>query len=176
MYRVPAVRDTSATLGNLSTLDDGNGLDLRWNALHSDDAALIAFLNTKQATGDWESTQTIAPENIQASSPTSSSVDLDWSIIPFEGEGGGYAVFVDPPPPGEAIFSDGFETDDTKWWGLGNPWRITPNKLYTSIVVDGLASGVRYDFVVRTITNAHWLNDNQVVSEPGETVTAATTN
>lgn len=30
-------------LGNLSSLYDRNGLDLRWNALHSDDPTLIAF-------------------------------------------------------------------------------------------------------------------------------------
>ena len=163
-----------AALGNLSTLDDDFGLDLRWNALHSDDAALIAFLNTKQATGDWESTQTIAPEDILASNPTSSSVTLDWTAITYQGDSGAYAVFVDPHPPAEAVFSDGFESDDTKWWGLGNPWRMTPNKLYTSIVVDGLDPGTAYDFVLRTITDAHWLNDNEVVSEASEAVAETT--
>jgi len=119
--------DVPAELENLTRLDDAGGLDLRWNALHSDDAALIAFLNTKQATGDWGSTQTIAPENIQASSPTSSSIVLDWTTITFEGESGGYAVFVDPLPPGEAVFFDGFESNDTKWWGLGmTKWGSLP--------------------------------------------------
>ena len=39
-------------LENLTALLDSDGLRIRWNALHSDDASLIAFLNGKQLGGD----------------------------------------------------------------------------------------------------------------------------
>jgi len=56
--------DIPPELGNLSALSNGTGLELRWNALHSDNATQIAFLYTKQVGGDLRSTQTIAPENL----------------------------------------------------------------------------------------------------------------
>ena len=72
------------------------------------------------------------------------------------------------------IFTDGFESGDTKWWGLGNPWVTTTDKTDTSILVDGLDAGTTYDFVVRTITEAHGSNQNQVVSEESATVSETT--
>jgi hypothetical protein len=42
----PLSGDISTDLQNLTTLFNSAGLDIRWNALHSDDATLIAFLNS----------------------------------------------------------------------------------------------------------------------------------
>jgi len=54
---------------------------------------------------------------------------------------------------------------------MGNPWVTTTDKTDNSILVEGLASGVTYDFIVRTITEPHVNNQNQVVSEASVTVT-----
>jgi hypothetical protein len=150
-------------------------LDFRWNALHSDDATLIAFLNSKQDGGDWQGTQTITPDDLAASLPTSSSVVLDWVPIDYVADTGTYAVFPSPMPPSITIFTNGFESSDTKWWGLGNPWTATVDKTDTSVLVDGLEPGTTYDFVIRTITEPHGNNQNQVVSDAGATVTETTT-
>ena len=83
-------------------------------------------------------------------------------------------VFVDPPPPGEAIFENGFESGDAFWWEVGNPWVMTTDKTDNSVLVEGLASGTTYDFFIRTITEPHPSNRNQVVSDPSATVTATT--
>jgi len=71
----------------------------------------------------------------------------------------------------DEIFFDGFESHDTKWWGMGTPWVTTTDKTDNSILVGGLISGVTYDLIVRTITEPHADNQNQVVSEASVTVT-----
>ena len=118
-------------LANLTALADGSGLDLRWNALHSEDATLIAFLDTKQEGGDWQGTQTVAPADLQATLPTSSSVVLEWTPISYTADVGRYMVFADPPFWDDVIFFDGFESHDTKWWGIGMPWVTTTDKTDT---------------------------------------------
>ena len=164
-----------AEITDLTNLSDGWGTDLRWNALHSTDPTVVAFLNQKQNGGDWQSTQTIAPSNVAASLPTSSSVVLDWIPILYTADDGAYAVFPSPRPASDTIFTDGFESNDTKWWGLGNPWITTIDKTDTSVLVDGLDPGTPYDFIIRTITEPHVNNQNQVVSETSATVSETTT-
>ena len=100
---------------------------------------------------------------------------LDWIPIAYVGDTGTYAVFPNPTPPSITIFIDGFESMDAQWWGLGNPWVTTTDKTDTSVLVDGLESGTTYDFVIRTITEPHGNNSNQVVSEAGATVSETTT-
>ena len=46
-------------LAELSQLVDGNGVDLRFNHLYTDNNALRDFLNSKQFGGDWERFQTL---------------------------------------------------------------------------------------------------------------------
>jgi len=58
-----------------------NGLEIRWNALHSDDAALIAYLNNRQYGCDWQSTQTIAPVNLVVGSMGDHTVWLSWDAV-----------------------------------------------------------------------------------------------
>ena len=42
-------------------------MDFRWNGVWTDDEDLQEFLSTKQMQGgDWESTQTVAPEGVEA--------------------------------------------------------------------------------------------------------------
>lgn len=155
-------------------LGDPVGLraDIGYNRLSTDDPILQAILASVDA--DWDQTQTIAPVDIEASLPTSSSVVLEWTPIPpFFFEEGCYAVFLNPQPWRESVFTDGFETGDTTWWGIGNPWVATESR-QTSVLVDGLKPGASYDFVIRSVTEPHSDNPNWLVSEPSETVSQAT--
>ena len=93
-------------LANLTALTDGSGLDLRWNALHSEDVTLIAFLDSKQDEGDWQGTQTVAPADLQATLLAPSTVVLEWTPIPYTADVGRYAVFVDPQPRDDVVFFD----------------------------------------------------------------------
>src|SRR5262249_54584625 len=71
-----------ASLANLSHLDAG-GSDFRYNGLWSGSASLVSFLDGKQAGGDWQSTQTIAPTGLSAGSPTNNGVRIAWSPIAY---------------------------------------------------------------------------------------------
>jgi len=130
-------------------LEDSSGLGLEWNGLYTSDSVLKAFLDTKQWGGDWEGTQTIAPTNLTASSPTSTAITLSWTPIAYTGDGGGY----------EAFYST----------TLGGPYTpyapLTAGKTVVSMVVDGLAQSTTYYFVVRTVTDPHGGNENTVMSE-----------
>jgi len=159
-------------LASLTSLDSSL-TNIGYNALWTDDPTLQVFLDSKDP--DWDQTQTITPADVATSLPTSSSAVLDWTPIPYVGDTGTYAVFPSPMPPRITIFTDGFESRDTKWWGLGNPWTTTLDKTDTSVLVDGLEPDTTYDFVIRTITEPHGNNQNQVVSDPSTTVTETTT-
>jgi Leucine-rich repeat (LRR) protein len=144
-----------ATLANLTGLADGTS-DLRWNALHTDDPALRDFLNSKQAGGDWESTQTVAPAGLAAGSPTLDAVPLSWSPILYTGDTGSYRI----------------------WYGTqaGGPYSFggaTADKAASAAVVGGLSPGTTYFFSLETVTEPHANNRNTVVSERVE-VSAAT--
>ncbi len=145
------------------------GID--YKALWTKNPAVRAFLASKDP--DWDQTQTVAPEDVAASLPTSSSVVLEWTPIDYATDAGAYAVFLHPAPQSDAIFHDGFEGGDTEWWGLGNPWVTTTDKTDTSILVDGLEPGTTYNFVVRTITEPHASNQNQVISNASATEATA---
>jgi len=131
-----------AELGNLSALLDASGLRLRWNALHSDDASLIAFLNGKQWGGDWQSTQTIAPENLTVGSLGDHTVWLSWDAVSYQSDPGGYSVF--SAPTGSGV------------WTTGG-W--TEAKTDTTYPVTGLTPGTVYDLAVVSYTDPH--SDNQ---------------
>ncbi|MBI4914594.1 MAG: fibronectin type III domain-containing protein, partial [Acidobacteria bacterium] len=147
-----------AALGNLNNLVSWAGLDLRWNAVHSTDAALIAFLNSKQDGGDWQSTQTIAPADPSVTGTTSTSITLGWTPIPYTADSGGYEVFVSDVPAGPfALFGS------------------TGDKSTPSLSVTGLAAGTAYYFVVVTRTDPHVNNSNTVRSELTATIPGTTT-
>lgn len=127
--------------------------DFRFNALYTDDASLRDFLNSTQIGGDWEGTQTIAPTNVSAGSPTGDSVKVTWTPIRFKESSGGYRV--------------SFSTSS------GGPYTLfstTDNKNEPSLTVAGLRPGTTYYFVVQTVTLPHDLNNNTVVSEYSEEI------
>ncbi len=145
-----------ATLANLTALVEGMS-DLRWNALHTSDATLAAFIDSKQTGGDWESTQTVAPTGLAAGSATLDAVPLSWSPIPYTGDTGGYRL----------------------WYGTqaGGPYNLfgtTADKTVSASSVTGLSPGTTYHFALDTVTEPHSNNQNTVVSERTAEVTATT--
>ena len=145
-----------ATLAKLTALADGTS-DLRWNALHTSDTTLVAFLDSKQTGGDWAGTQTVAPTSLAAGSPTLGAVPLSWSPIAYTGDTGGYRL----------------------WYGTqaGGPFNLfgtTADKTVSASTVSGLSPGTTYHFALDTVTEPHAENQNTVVSERTGEVTAAT--
>jgi len=140
--------DIPPELGNLSALLDGIGLKLRWNALHSDNATLIAFLNTKQEGGDWQSTQTIAPENLTFGRVGDHTVWLSWDAVSYQSDRGGYSVF--SAPSGSGVWTNGGWTEE---------------KTDTTYPVSGLDPATTYDLAVVTYTDPHPDNQNVVNSD-----------
>jgi alpha-tubulin suppressor-like RCC1 family protein/Leucine-rich repeat (LRR) protein len=127
--------------------------DIGYNALHTSNAALITFLNSKDP--DWASTQTIAPTNVSAV-PGNLTVTVSWTPIAYAGDTGGYRVSYATVPGGPYTF-----------------YAQTANKSVSSQLVSGLVNGTPYYFVVQTRTEAHANNQNVVDSEDSDEVSAA---
>ncbi len=146
-------------LENLTALVDSDGLRIRWNALHSDDASLIAFLDAKQFLNDWQTTQTIAPENLAVDRVGDHTVWLTWDAVSYQSDRGGYSVCSAPTSSG-AWTCDGW----------------TEEKTDTTYPVTGLdpATGTGYDFAVVTYTDPHVDNQNVVNSDFSSLETATT--
>jgi hypothetical protein len=143
-------------LENLSTLQDGRS-DFRYNALHSDNATLIAFLNSKQDGGDWQSTQTIAPENLAVDRLGDHTVWLTWDAVSYQSDRGGYSVCFAPTSSG-AWTCDGW----------------TEEKTDTTYPATGLDPATSYDLAVVTYTDPHVDNQNVVNSNFSPEVMATT--
>ena len=141
---------------NIAVHND-TGLDLRWNALHSDDAAIVAQLNVDQIGGDWESSQTIAPENPSISSTADHTVWLGWDAASSTPGPGGYALYVK-------------ETTSPDWLLNGT----ATSKTTVTFPVTGLNPGTQYDFAVSTYTDPHLNNRNRVFSDPSPLVNGMT--
>ena len=147
-----------ASLINLTNLYNNEGLHLRWNALHTSDPALLAFLNQKQSGGDWESTQTIAPANLAAGLPGNYTVPVSWNTILYTGDTGGYNVYYS-------------ETSGGPYTLFGS----AADKLATNLTVTGLTPGTTYYFVAQSFTEPHGNNQNLVESELSLEASATTT-
>ena len=150
--------EVPSELAQLSTLVDGDGIDLRWNMLSSDEPSLIAFLTTKQIEGgDWLSFQTVAPENLDATVLGADAVELSWDPVDYSWDQGGYQIL--------AATSSGGPFQE-----VGR----TESKEADLFVVSGLEPETTYFFVVRTVTQPHGGNFNTLVSGPSSEVSATT--
>ena len=136
---------------------DGTGLDLRWNALHSDDPAIIAQLNVDQIGGDWQSSQTIAPENPSISSTADHTVWLGWDAASSTPGTGGYVLY--------------FKETTSPDWLLNGTATL---KTTVTFPVTGLDPGTQYDFAVATYTDPHSNNRDRVISDPSPLVNGMT--
>ncbi|MCU0292989.1 MAG: fibronectin type III domain-containing protein [Thermoanaerobaculaceae bacterium] len=146
-----------AALQSLTSLQDGWGVDLRWNGLYTTSSGLKSFLDQKQG-GDWSASQTVAPTGVKASDATASSVKVSWTPIAYTANGGGYRVLY-------SLVS-------------GGPFTLagtTQGKLATELSVTGLAPGATYHFAVQTQTDPHADNQGTVVSTRSTVASLATT-
>jgi len=147
-----------SSLLNLTGLWDGWSR-LSFNALHTDNPALAAFLDRIECCG-WHFTQyqTIPPADVMVTRVGTDSVQLAWTPIEFTGgNGGGYRVFYSTSPGGPYTL-----------------FGITQDKTVSSMLVTGLADGVTYFFVVQSVTFPGWFNQNTVESEYSAEVSATT--
>ncbi len=133
----------------LSSLQDGAGVDLRWNGLHSDDPALISFLNGKQLDGNWRSTQTEAPDNLSVEWVGDHTIWLSWDSVMYS-EPGGYVIYAAPSAGGV-------------WTRVG--WTAAKSEL--EFPAAALDPGVSYDLVATSFTLPHVHNQNVVESDFG---------
>lgn len=145
-----------SSLTNLTYLSSSY-TDIGYNSLYTNDETLRTFLNSKDP--DWEDTQTIAPSNVSAAAISASSIRVSWNPIKYTGDTGGYKVYYSTTSGGTG-----------SWMYSG----MTTDKSVTSYDVSGLSAGTKYYFVVENQTNPHSNNDNTVVSEYSEEVSATT--
>jgi hypothetical protein len=145
-----------ASLSQLTNLAAG-GSDFGYNGLFTTSATLATFLAGKQAGGDWESTQTIAPSGVSVGSATNNAVRVRWTPIAYGGDSGSYDVW--------------FATSSAGPWSLAGS---TSDKTQSSLTAAGLKPSTSYFFEVRTTTNPNANNANTVTSGDGQAVSAAT--
>ena len=143
-------------LQKLTKLEAGE-LYLNSNALYTTDDALRTRLNLKQNGGDWESSQTVAPTDLLAGTPTATSVPLTWTKITYIGDTGGYEI--------EYSTTSG---------GPYTPFETTADKSVESTTITGLQPETTYYFHVRTVTQSDINNQNTVYSGYTAEVSATT--
>lgn len=86
----------------------------------------------------WRSTQTVAPQNIVASTVMAEGVTLHWEPIPYTADGGFYEV---------SLFTGGAPTPTALF--------RTADKGTSSLPIAGLQPGQSYEARVTTVTPAH---------------------
>jgi len=135
------------------------GSDFRWNGLYTGNESLRNLLNNAQKDNDWESTQTIAPEQVTALALSATSIEVSWIPIIYSGDKGGYSVFYSSTPGGPyTLFGDTEAKSDGRLEALG------------------LNPATKYYFVVQTRTEPHEHNQNIVNSEYSAESSAETAN
>lgn len=150
------VGEIPSTLSGLTQLAAGQS-DFRHNGLFTANAALRAFLNSKQAGGDFESTQTVAPGGITFAGAGEDSATISWTPIAFDSGPGGYRVLIGTSP--------------------GGPFSLattTTSKTASSARIVGLSPSTSYVFKLQTISFASGAQKNDVVSGDSATVSGTT--
>jgi len=139
-------------LANMTQL---NNLDIRWNALYTNNNALREFLDSIQPGHNWEGTQTIAPSNVTAAPASKKSMRINWTPISYKSDTGGYRILYSTTAGGPYTF-----------------YGMTANKSESSLTVTGLNPGTTYYFVVQTMTNPHTDNQNILKSRYSAEISA----
>lgn len=145
-----------AITGLASLSEDGNGLDLGYNALYSSSPEVMAFLDTKDP--DWAETQTVAPQNLTTGFIGTGTVDLHWQPVAYTGDAGYYEVYYAGSAQGPYVRHG-----------------ITPDKSSSGYTVNSLLLGTTYYFKVRTFTPTHPGQQNQLYSDFTPVISATTT-
>ncbi|HLP60668.1 MAG TPA: hypothetical protein VK186_17630, partial [Candidatus Deferrimicrobium sp.] len=143
-------------LAKLSNLMN-NHSNFKWNGLYTTNAGLGNFLKQKQSGNDWESSQTIVPEEINVISQTDNSIILSWKPIAYKQDKGGYQISYSVVP--------------------GGPYKkvdVTDNKTISKMEINELDKSTVYYFVLQTWTDPHSMNKNRIESGFGNEFRAAT--
>ncbi len=119
--------------------------DLGYNALYSDNIALVNFLKSKDT--DWQSTQTIKPDLLRANATSDSAIHVHWQPIQYKGDGGYY------------VFKYGISS------GVYSDSVTTSSKTDSTLIVDGLSANTRYYFSARSYTPPHGMQKNALYSD-----------
>lgn len=150
------IGEIPSPLSSLIHLAD-NRSNFKWNGLYTNDASLRTFLNKKQKGNDWESTQTVAPREIEAVSPDNTSIIISWKPIAYTGDSGGYRVYY-----------------STAAGGPYNEAGATSDKMNTKMKIKNLRPSTSYFFVIRTWTDGHGSNRNSIESGFSKEIAATT--
>ncbi len=102
-----------------------------YNALTADHWA--SDINLYDASGDFSATQTVAPKNVTASTPTDTTIDVSWDVIRYQGGTGRYVVTAR---------------------SAGNPDKVvqTGDKATNTVQLTGLTPATTYAISVQTVT------------------------
>lgn len=140
---------------SIPALTQLTSFDLSYNLLYTSDATVQSFLNERSP--GWDTTQTISPTNILVADITTNSLQLTWNPIPYQGNDGAYEVQYRPRRTGnEAIGC------------------TTGSKSVNECTLESLNSATAFDIQLRTITEPHADQENQLVSNFSGTTTIIT--
>ncbi len=152
LYSNQLTGDLPSSFSNLTTI---SSLRLDYNGLSASNMSVKAWADARQP--GWDQTQTVAPTGLAQTDSSTTSIRLSWTPISYTNDVGRYVVFRASNPAG--------------------PFNIDSNvqgKSASEAVVSGLSPSTTYFFHIRTVTDAHSDNQNQVTSEPSEVVSATT--
>jgi len=130
-------------------------LDLDYNAIHTENGELITFL--KSYNSEWESTQTLAPEDVTEGPVTESTVVIQWTPVSYNADPGGYLIHYATTSGGPYTLFD-----------------TIGDKAVDQIMFTGLDCDTTYYFIIQTQTDPHSRNQNSVVSDYSLEITAST--
>lgn len=146
-----------AEILNLTSLLDGQS-GFGYNGLFTSDPAVKAFLDAKDEGNDWAGTQTVTVTNPQVSAAKSDAIVLSWDRIAYVYDPGGYRIAVSSTPG-------------------GSPLKVvtTPDKDFSTVLVDELAPLTTYFFTITTVTFPEGYQKNTVTSPATAAISGVTT-
>ena len=123
--------------------------------LTANGASLLAFLNVLDPL--WAETQTVPPDDIQATAATANGIGLEWPAIAYTADSGHYEISYATTPGGPYTLHG-----------------VTASKAVTHYWADGLTPGTPYYFVVRSVTLVHGDQQSVLISGYGPEMDTAT--
>lgn len=132
-----------SSIVNLENLSLTN-TDFNYNMLSATDPAVQDFLDLKDA--GWDQTQTVAPQDIAATTGSGNAINVSWTPIPYKEDDGKYIVHFGTSP---GVYTDCLMTED---------------KITSEIVLSDLDPDSSYYIAVQTYTPAHENNPNDLTS------------
>jgi Leucine-rich repeat (LRR) protein len=144
-----------SALTAMTSLDDASS-DFSFNALFANDATTRQFINRKQYDGNFEQSQTVTPASVRVTSTTDRSALVEWNLIAYTQDAGGYQVTANPSGGGQTVIA------------------TTASKDLSQITVRNLEPSKTYSFTVAAVTHPHDLQANLLVSDSSTAVNATT--